>query len=192
MSGALTATQVSALQIGGLATSTVGSYFGAQTQKTNLKTQAYLAEVNAKMAELGAQSELMRGEKEVGRLTLQAGHLRSRQRASMAANGIDLGEGNAAEALASTDIMKEIDVNTIQANAVRSAWGYRTQGVDFRNQALMARASASGISPLGSAVGTLLGGAGQVAASWYAMNKGTTPAAKLSPSPYTSYYDDPI
>lgn len=88
----------------------------------------YVGKVNAQIAEMGAQAELQKGEHQVASLTLQAGQLKSRQRAAMAANGIDLGEGNAAEVQASTDIMKEIDKNQIEQNAIRSAWGYRTQG----------------------------------------------------------------
>ena len=73
------------LQIGGAASSAIGSYYSAATQKINLKTQANLADINAKIAELGAQQELFRGQQQVGALTLQAGQLKSRQRAAMAA-----------------------------------------------------------------------------------------------------------
>lgn len=158
-------------QVGGMATSAIGSYFGAKTQQINLKGQAALADTNARIAELGAQSTLMQGHQQVGALTLKAGQLKSRQRASMAANGLDLGVGSAAEVLASTDLMKEIDKNTIEANAVRSAWGYRTNAVNFENEALAKRATAGAISPFGAATGSLLGDAGRVAQSWYAFNK---------------------
>lgn len=161
-----------ALQIGGAFTSAIGSYYSAATNKINLQTQAYLADVNARIAELGAQSALAQGEREIGSLTLRAGQLKGSQRAAMAANGIDLGEGNAAEVQASTDIMKEIDANTINANAVRSAFGYRTQGVNFQNEAIMKRANADSISPLAAFSSSLLGSAGTVASSWYMMNKG--------------------
>lgn len=158
-------------QIGGGVTSAVGSYFSAATQKINLNTQAAIADSNARIAEVGAQSALLQGQQQVGALTLKAGQLKSSQRASMAANGIDLGVGNAAEIQASTDIMKEIDANTLTANAVRSAWGYRTQAVNFQNEALMKRAGADSISPGMAAAGSLLGSAGTVASSWYSLNK---------------------
>lgn len=158
-------------QIGGGVTSAVGSYFSAATQKATLKGQAAVADVNARIAELGAQSALLQGQQQVGALTLKAGQLKSSQRASMAANGIDLGVGSAAEIQASTDIMKEIDANTLTANAVRSAWGYRTQAVNFENEALTKRATAGAINPFGSAAGTLLTNATHVASSWYSLNK---------------------
>ena len=55
------------LQIGGAASSAIGSYYSAATQKINLKTQANLADINAKIAELGAQSALLQGQQQVGR-----------------------------------------------------------------------------------------------------------------------------
>ncbi len=185
------------LQIGGAASSAIGSYYSAATQKINLKTQANLANINAKIAnigletqasiadtnarfaELGAQSTLLQGQQQVGALTLNAGRLKSRQRAVLAANGIDLGVGSAAEIQASTDIMTEIDKNTLEANAVRSAWGMRTQATNYQNEALAARASkrsslpavTSAISPFASFSASILGSAGSVASSWYQYSK---------------------
>lgn len=190
-------------QIGGGVTSAIGSYFSAATQKATLKGQAAISDanariadanasairttagVNARIAELGAQSTLLQGQQQVGALTLKSGQLKSSQRATMAANGIDLGTGNAAEIQASTDIMSEIDKNTLEANAVRSAWGYRAQAMNFQNEALAAqsngwayrsdaeskRATAGSISPFGSAAGSLLGSAATVSGSWYSLNK---------------------
>ena len=158
-------------QIGGAATGAIGSYFSAATQKANLKGQAAVAEANARMAELSAQSALNQGQKKVGQLTLQAGQLKSRQRVSLAANGIDLGVGSAAELQASTDIMAEIDKNTIETDATYAAWGIRTQATNYQNEALMARSAAGAISPGMSAFSSLLGSAGSVASSWYKYNK---------------------
>lgn len=158
-------------QIGGGVTSAIGSYNSAAIQKINLNTQAAIADSNARIAEVGAQSALLRGQKQASALTLKAGQLKSRQRASMAANGIDLGVGNAAEIQASTDIMAEIDKNTIETNAVYEAWGYRSNATNYQNEALMKRAGADSISPGMAAAGSLLGSAGTVASSWYSLNK---------------------
>jgi len=159
------------LSIGGAANSAIGSYYGAATQKATLKGQAEVADVNARIAELGAQSALNQGQQEVGRMTMQAGKVKSAQRAAMAANGIDLGEGNAAEVQATTDTIKEIDANTITANAVRSAFGYRTQAVNFQNEALTKRATSSTVSPGMAVASSLLGSAASVAPSWYGMKQ---------------------
>lgn len=160
-----------ALQIGGMLSGMFGSFFSAKAQKYQLQTQAIMADTNARIAEMGAESALMQGEREVGNLTMRAGQLKSTQRAAMAANGIDLGVGNAAETLASTDIMKEVDANTTMANAIRSAWGYRMQGTNFQNEALTARNTAGAISPWMAGATSLIGGAGNVASNWYMMSK---------------------
>lgn len=157
--------------LAGMASSAIGSFYSAKSQKSSLKFQAAMAEINAQLAESSAQQAMYRGEREVGALTLKAGMLKGRQRVALAANGVDLGTGSAAEIQASTEVMKEIDSNTIKSNAVMEAWGHRTQSVNARNESLMARSTAGGISPFGSAVGSLLGSAGQVASSWYSLNK---------------------
>ena len=158
-------------QMGGAATGAIGSYFSAATQKANLNGQAAVADANARMAELSAQSALNQGQKKVGQLTLQAGHLKSRQRVALAANGVDLGVGSAAEIQASTDIMAEIDKNTIETDATYAAWGIRTQATNYQNEALMARSAAGAINPGTSAFSSLLGSAGSVASSWYQFNR---------------------
>ena len=151
--------------------SAFGAYYSAKTAKNNLRFQAQMAEINARTAELGAKGQLLRGEREVQASKLKTSQLKGSQRASMAANGIDLGEGTAGQVLTTTDVMGEIDANTIAANAISSAWGYRMQAENYRGEAAVGRATASGISPAGSALSSLLSDSGQVASSWYAMNK---------------------
>lgn len=190
-------------QVGGALTSAIGGYYSAQAQKSNLQFQYDIAALNARIADInaetilflsginerraerGAQSELMNGQQQIGALTLKSGQIKSSQRAALAANGVDLGAGSAAELQASTDLMKEVDRNTLQANAVRSAWGYRDQGMDaqihgvtqarnarmtaagLRSEAMIKGASADSISPGMTTLSTLLGSAGKVASAWY-------------------------
>lgn len=161
----------------GAINSMVGTYYQSRAQASALEHQAAMAEINARISEVGAQSALLAGQKESGRLTMRAGKVKSAQRVALAANGVVLGEGNAAELIASTDILKEIDANQIMANAVQSAWGHRTQSVNYANEAITRQAAASGISPMGMAAGSLLSGAGHVASNWYSFKKqgGTMP-----------------
>lgn len=172
----ITSSQLAAVglssQIGGGINSAIGSYYSASAQKASMKAQAAIADTNARIAELGAQSALLQGQKQIGALTLQAGQLKSRQKAAMAANGIILGEGSAAEVEASTDIMAQIDANTLEVNSVMNAIGYRTQAVNYQNEALMQRATAKAINPGMVAFSSLLGSAGSVASSWYNYSKG--------------------
>lgn len=165
------------LSIAGMVSGAIGSFYSASAQKSLLNAQAELAEINARVAESQAQAELLSGQRKEQASRLGTAHLKSSQRAALAANGVDLGVGSAAELQTSTDLMGEIDANTIEANAVRSAWGYRTQSVNATNDAVMRRGSADAVSPGMAAMSSLLGSAGTVATNWYRLQKGVTPAA---------------
>lgn len=154
----------------GTINSAVGTYYSSQAQISALKHQAEMEQINARIAERSAQSRMLQGQKDIGRLTLKAGQLKSKQRVSLAANGVVLGEGSAAEIIASTDLMKEIDANQIFINATQDAWSIRTGGLNNYINAQSALAKAGSISPLGASTGSLLSGAGTVASNWYAMN----------------------
>ncbi|KVW93339.1 virion core protein, T7 gp14 family [Thiobacillus denitrificans] len=155
------------MQTAGAVSGAIGGFYSAKMSKNQLAFEADMSRINARIAELGARTALDNGQKQVAGLTMQAGQLKSRQRASMAANGIDLGEGSAAEIQASTEIMKEIDKNTLEANAVRSAWGYRTEAANLQSSAMMKEGSAAGISPAMVGASSLMTGASKVASSWY-------------------------
>jgi hypothetical protein len=101
--------------------------------------------------------------------------------------------------LTSTDLVGEVDANTIAANAIRAAWGYRTEAANHRGQALMSSANGqmasagaqaqaaatragmpSTVTPpvagrplsAGRAVTTsLLGSATQIATTYYTLSK---------------------
>lgn len=176
------------MQAAGAAQSAVGGYYGARSRKSSLNFQANMSDINARLSELSAQSALLQGQREEQKSRLQTAELKSTQRTGMAANGIDLGEGSATQVLTSTDLMGQVDAETIKSNAVRNAWGYRTQAVNSQNEAIMARAGAKSISPGMSLATSLLGSAGSVSQSWYqfkqagAFDSGTQTKAS-GPSP---------
>lgn len=160
-----------ALQSAGAASSAIGAWGAASSQKNSLNFQADIADINARMSESQAQATLLTGQKQAQQSMLQTAQLKSTQRAGMAANGLDLGVGSAANVLNSTEVMGQIDKNQIEANATRAAWGYRTQSTNYANEALMDRATASSINPTMAGVTSLISGAGQVASSWYRLNQ---------------------
>lgn len=159
------------MQIGGGILSVIGAFAGAQAQQSALRGQAAIADINAATADNSARAALFAGQREEQRSMLATAQLKGTQKATLAANGVDLGEGSAARVLTSTDVMGEIDHNTIAANAIRSAWGYRAQATNYRNEAVGQRAAASAISPGMAAATTALGAAGAVADRWYSLNK---------------------
>ena len=160
------------MQATGAAGNTVGAYYGAKSQKSSLEFQAQLDDINARLAESSAQSILFQGQREEQRSRLQTAQVKSAQRVALAANGVDLTEGSAAELLTSTDVLGEADANTINANAVRAAWGQRSQATNMQIDAMGKRTAARAINPNMAAASTLLNGATQVASSWYTGTKG--------------------
>jgi hypothetical protein len=150
----------------------IGTYYQAQAMSNNLKFQADMARINAGIAESNAQATLLAGQRAQQNVQLRTSKLKTAQKVGMAANGIDLGSRTATNILTTTDLMGEIDSNTVEANAIRAAFGYRTQSVNDMNTSRLSSAVADGISPFGSAAGSLIGSAGKVAEGWYKYSKG--------------------
>ncbi|CAB4133187.1 hypothetical protein UFOVP140_54 [uncultured Caudovirales phage] len=107
----------------------------------NADSVRQIAELNARMSEDNAQNALRQGERAQQNLDLKAAQVKSTQRATMAANGIDLGSATPLNILTSTDVMHASDANAIASNAIRAAFGYRTQEVNYENQATLATAT---------------------------------------------------
>lgn len=150
--------------------SAFGSFGITRSQNAIAQSQANIARINAQKMRMQYESTLRASEKDVQRTTMAAGRVKSSQRAALAANGIAIGEGSAAELVASTDIVKEIDVNQIKANATQQAWGYRMQAAGYEGQAIMAEASKQNKWDV---FGTTLLGASQYSAANY-MQAGLT------------------
>lgn len=145
----------------------LGSFGITKHSNAAAQAQANIARINAQMMERQYQATLRASESVIVSKTMAAGRVKSAQRAALAANGIAVGEGSAAEMQASTDIVKEMDVNQIKSNALAEAWGYRWKGLDYENQALQAEAKkANQWDVFGT---TLLGGASQVANNYMLM-----------------------
>lgn len=160
-----------ALQGGGAGIATVGSYFSALGQKSTLNTSANLADINSQMSEEEAQQALVAGQRNEQSIDLAGAQMKSSQRASMAANGVDLGVGSALNVQDSTDYLTQAKANVANANAVRTAFGYRTAAVNSGNQALLDRTQAGNVSPFPNAFTTLLTGASSIATSRYQLGK---------------------
>lgn len=175
--GASASTAATISTVGSIATAgmgALGAYNQARAQQGMARYNAAVADNNAQMAEWQAQDALRRGDEEAAAVRRQADQLKGSQRATMAAKGLDLAEGTAAELQDQTDFFGLIDQNTARGNAQREAWAARQQGQNFRSEAAMQRTTASNISP-GMAVATsLLGSAGSVSDRWYSNTQGTT------------------
>jgi hypothetical protein len=120
---------------------------------------AAVAEGNARIAEANAQDALRTGQQQEQQSRLKYAGLKGQQRARLAANGLALDEGSALRILTDTDYLSDIDADTLHANAVRSAMGYRTQAAAYLTEADSARLSAraEGLTAKAEALGASLG-----------------------------------
>lgn len=146
------------------------SAIGGTMQAVGLYQQGQVAKQvgrnNQIMAEYAAQDAIRRGDEQANKIQQQARALKGSQRASMAAKGLDLGVGTAAELQDQTDFFGAVDASTARFNAQRDAWSSRAGGANAR-----AQGDAAARQGNLQAFGTLLTTGGQVASKWYT-NKG--------------------
>lgn len=165
------------LAVAGLVTQAIGSFYAAESQKFQLKSQALsldfeqsIANINARAAEADAVAIFAAGRRRRAQIGLRFGQVKATTRVSAAARGIQAGVGSAAEVATSVELASAVDALTIDANTFRAVSAARRRAIDFRNQALLTgvsarnvRESGRSISPELQAFTTLLGGAGEVA-----------------------------
>ena len=157
----------------------------ASAQKKQAEYQAQVAANNAKVSAWQRSDALQRGEIDAQNAMRQQADLLGRQRASMAANGIDITQGSALDVLSTTRFLGQADVNTIQSNAAREAWGYEVQGSNQLADANLSKWKADNTDPA-LAGGMAAGSSLLSSASSYAMaggfkggNSGTVSPMKI-------------
>lgn len=154
--------------------SAVGGLVSAQASRNQGKAAEQVAENNAIMGEYAAQDAQRRGEEEAQALLRKGADIKSSQRAALAAKGLDLGYGTAADIQDQTDFFAQSDAATARDNAAREAWSRRAGAQTTRAEGQFAARNSNL-----QATGTLLSTAGSVAGSWY---RGRTPtASKTTP-----------
>jgi len=131
------------------------------------KTAQQVANNNATMAEYAAQDAQKRGEEDAMAVQRKAAALKSSQRVGLAANGLDLSYGTAADLQDQTDFFAQSDAATARTNASREAWRLRSGGEQDRAAGAAARSNANL-----QAAGTLLSTAGSVAGKSYTPKTG--------------------
>lgn len=139
-------------QIAGSVIGAVGAFYAAQSQKDQIKSQALNAEhasrmaaISARQAETDALAIMSAGRYEIARMSMAAGQRKAQTRVSAASRGVVGNVGSAAEVQASEDIVKEMDINTINRNTVRAAGQARVRGTNARNQSLLSGVSAGNL-----------------------------------------------
>ena len=185
---------MAATVVGG-AVSAVGSMQQSKAQAGQAKYYAAVARNNEILAKRAADDARERGLVEELNQRIRTNQLVGRQRASLAANGVEVGTGSAIDLVEDTLKIGETDALTIRANAERDAMGYLAQGADFKGEASLYDSSARNIRsalPFELA-GTALATGGTVASQWYSFQQskekpGQTKAVKYPERNYEGRY----
>lgn len=185
-------TMLLAAQGAGAGMDTVGAYGAAKADKSNLRFQAQIADLNASLAERRAQIALEQGGFQAANIERGTAREVSGQRASFAARGAVLDEGSALAVMSGTELVGAEDARQARINATRAAWGQRTEATNFANEAAAARANASAINPGMAGFSTLLGNAVSIGQNFYQMKSsgafGRSKAGKMSTGARASKY----
>lgn len=135
------------------ATAAIISAIGTTTQAVGTiqagRSADHVAGFNARMAEWQARDAERRGDEAANRHRAQVTRMIGSQRAALAAQGVNVEDGSAAEVQLDTAMLGEMDALTIRNNAAREALGYRAQAIDYRRRGALER-SQSGIAALGT------------------------------------------
>ena len=150
----------------GATTRAVGAANASDAQRSSLDYQASVAANNATLAGEKADIATQNGQAGAENQELKVAQTLGMQRAGLSANGVVLNGGSAANLLQSTQMVGQKDVDQIQTNALREAWGYNTQAADDTSNAKALTNMAGAISPATAALSSLVGSATQVAPAW--------------------------
>jgi hypothetical protein len=115
------------------------AYAQAQSIKAEAEYKQKVFEMNTQLAEYQADDALKRGTKEAAAQHRRGNQMVGEQRASLAAQGVEVDYGSAADVQRETEMMSKLDEISIKNNAFREAWGYKTQAVDYATRGQMAK-----------------------------------------------------
>lgn len=167
---AFAAANSTALSVAGSVVGAIGQYQQASAAKTAAKYESAVASANAKVAEFKAQDVQDRAQQDAENLGRQIAAVRGKQKATIAANGIDLSSGSAQSLLDATDFYGALDQATLANNANKDKWSLQQQASNYKAEAQMQSSRASSISPFTSLATSLLGSAGKLADKWSVKN----------------------
>jgi len=132
-----------ALTLGASLLGAAGQVQQGKAAKEAGEFNAKVGEMNATLAERRAKDALERGKIEEQQKRQEVQGVLGRQRAAMAANGVDLAFGSPLDTLVDTATMGELDALTIRTNTAREAYDFRVDAANKRAGASMDRAAGS-------------------------------------------------
>jgi hypothetical protein len=151
--------------------SAYGAESSAHAQEATANYQSQVAANNATIANQNALAATAAGNAQAEQSRMKTNAIIGAQMAGQASSGIDTGSGSALDVRTSQKEVGELDVQTIQNQAARQAYGYQTQALSDTGQSQLDTAQAGFAGTAGniSAVGSVIGGAASATgkyASW--------------------------
>lgn len=113
--------------LGQMGAGIAGAVGQANAQRMQGDYQKMVGDTNARLATMQAQDATTRGDRTAGQIQRQGKQMIGSQRAALAAQGVDVNSGSAADVQAGTAAMTAHDALTAKNNAWREAWGYQVQ-----------------------------------------------------------------
>jgi len=132
------------LTIAATTVATIGTGFSALQANAQNKYQAKVADQNAKLSAEAARQESDNTREAALQQYRKMAQLKGQQRAAMAASGLDVDFGNAADLTADTDMLGREDVSRIYRQGAENVRGFDMQGANYRSQAAASRQAATG------------------------------------------------
>ena len=103
----------------------------AQAEGAQGLYQKWIQDRNAAEAERQAKDRIAAGDLEASQIHSATNQLVGTQRAAYAAQGVDVSRGSAAIVQQQTKALGELDAITLRSNAIREAYGYKRQAMDY-------------------------------------------------------------
>lgn len=128
------------------------AYKQAKNERRIMQAKEDTANLAASVYTDAAEQVLRQSDNQYAQYSYAAGQKKSAQKVAFAANGVRVGVGSSAEYLASHDIATQMNLNTIHANGIANAFGYRMSATNARAEALSYAYAKKSISPMASAI----------------------------------------
>lgn len=157
-----------AATVAGTAVSAYGAYSSSQASAQASAYQAQVARNNSIVAQQNAQAATKAGQEAATTASLKARNQLGEATAALAASGVDVSSGSAADVQTTEREYGRLDTQQTVQNAALNAYGYRTQATNYTAQAGLDTAEATNAPVAGaiSAGGDLLSGAGSLGSKW--------------------------
>ena len=173
-----------AMEIGGMATGIVNSFYAASTEKYNLQTQALnfkhqqaMSAINADAMEFASFNIYRQYAQQKQNLGIDQRQKRGKRKVSVASRGGKAGYGSTRDVEVSRRVLDSIDRKTIDVNRVKAANDMKTRGIDAKIKSDMLGvsagamfSSASNVSGFMNAAPSLLTGVSSLAQNFVKRN----------------------